>query len=73
MTAMTAPVALQADGPAWQMISGGESFTDGENNYFTAWFDMPDGRHVICRLIVPLHVARSVRDQANREWTKGQH
>jgi hypothetical protein len=64
--------------PAWHYINGGESFSDGMNNYFTAWLDMPGPngtthRHVVCRLIVPLDVARALREQANKEWTKGGH
>jgi hypothetical protein len=67
-------IVLQADEPAWMLISGGESFSDSEYNYFVAWLDMPnDERHIICKLIVPLEVARRVRDQASREWVKGTH
>jgi hypothetical protein len=64
--------------PDWHYVNNGESFADGVNNYFTAWLDMPGPngtthRHVVCRLIVPLDVAKRLRDQATKEWTKGGH
>lgn len=67
-------IVLTAEEPAWVLITGGESFSDGEFNYFEAWTDIPgkDGkrgqRFIVCRLIVPLHVAKEVRDQASRAW-----
>jgi hypothetical protein len=75
MVAMTAPVALQADGPAWEFVNDGVSYSDGQFNYFTAYFIEPgtERRRVVCRLIVPLDVARKVRDQANRIWSGGGH
>lgn len=69
---------VQVEEADWAFVNGGESFSDHFNNYFTAWMDIPgpEGaieRHIICRLIVPLDVARKVRDQATKEWTKGGH
>ncbi len=77
--AIPAPAIMQAEEPAWLYVNGGESFSDETNNYFTAWLDMPSAngvaveRVVVCRLIVPLDVARRIRDQANRAWSKGGH
>ncbi len=75
MVAMTAPAALQADGPAWEFVNDGESYSDGQFNYFTAYFIEPgtERRRVVCRLIVPLEVARRVRDQADLAWVRGHH
>jgi len=72
---MTAPAALQADEPAWSFVNEGESYSDGQFNYFTAYFIEPgtNRRHVICRLIVPLEVAKKVRDQATKNWARGGH
>lgn len=75
MAVMTAPAALQVDDPAWEFVNDGESYSDGQFNYFTAYFIEPgtNRRHVICRLIVPLEVARKVRDQATKNWARGGH
>jgi len=75
MAVMTAPAALQADEPAWSFVNEGESYSDGQFNYFTAYFIEPgtNRRHVICRLIVPLEVAKKVRDQATKNWARGGH
>lgn len=75
----TAAQIVQANDPDWAYVNGGESFSDGINNYFMAWFDTPNGdgriirRQIVCRLIVPLDVARQVRDQANKVWSRGGH
>ena len=64
--------------PHWNYCNYGESFSDGVNNYFTASLEMPgpDGstiRTVICRLIIPLPVARAMCAEAQKLWTKGGH
>ena len=72
-------IVLAAEEAAWVYVTGGESFSDDRNNYFTAWYDVPSKssapaqRFIVCRLIVPLEVARQVRDQANKVWTRGGH
>ncbi len=72
-------VTATAADVGWAFVNGGESFSDGTNNYFTAWFDTPCGdggivrRHIVCRIVVPLDVARRIRDQATKVWTAGAH
>lgn len=72
-------VLLQADGPAWEWVSGGESLTIGDVNYFVAYRDtpgiggLPDTREIVCKLIVPVAVGKAINDQARRMWSKGGH
>lgn len=72
-------IVMAADGPAWEYVTGGESLTIGETNYFIAYRDtpglggLPDTREIVCRLIVPVPVAKAINDQARHIWTKGGH
>jgi hypothetical protein len=62
----------------WAYANHGESFVDDINLYFSAYLDMPTAeggtvRTVICRLIIPLDVARKIREQAGQAMSKGGH
>lgn len=79
MMARPPAIACGADGPEWAFITGGESLTIDNFNYFVAWCDapglggMPDRRRIICKLIVPVPIAKTINDQARRIWSKGGH
>lgn len=70
---------LQAEEPAWQFCTGSESITDGNYNYWTAWFDVPGGagqpaqRYVVCRLIVPIPIAKQINEDARQMWGERTH
>lgn len=63
----------------WLLISGGESVMEGDYNYFTAWCDFPATgdrpaqRVVVCRLVVPLTVAKQINADAKRIWDRANH